>query len=100
MKYNILYRKHSMQGIEVNQLLLQEVYHDIALMGLRDKSGHLCRDHTLSLDKSPFNLSGMNGDIEKYKAHWPRCKSNYVSQSCGRGLHLSKGPCMHALSVS
>ena len=73
MKDNILYRKHSIQGTEVNQLLLPEVYHDIALAGLHDEAGHQGRDRTLSLVKSRFFWPGMDGDIEKYIKNCPRC---------------------------
>ena len=81
MKDNILYRKHSLQGTEVNQLVLPEVYHDIALAGLstllifllHDEAGHQGRDRTLSLVKIRFYLPGMDGDIEKYIKSCPRC---------------------------
>ena len=73
MKDNILYRKHSIQGTEFNQLLLPEVYHDIALAGLHDEAGHQGRDRTFSLVKSRFFWPGMDGDIEKYIKNCPRC---------------------------
>ena len=57
MKDNILYRKHSIQSTEVNQLLLPEVYHDIAIAGLHDEAGHQGRDRTLSLVKIPVLLA-------------------------------------------
>ena len=73
MKDYILYHKHSIQGTEVNQLLLPEDYHDIALAGLHDEAGHQGRDRTLSLVKSRFFWPGMDGDIEKYIKNCPRC---------------------------
>ena len=73
MKDNILYRKHSLQGTEVNQLVLPEVYHGIALAGLYDEAGHQARDRTLSLMKIRFYWPGMDGDIEKYIKNCPGC---------------------------
>ena len=64
--------KHAIQGIEVNELLLPEVYHDIALSGLHDEACHQGRGRTLSLVKSRFFWPGMDGDIENIK-NCPRC---------------------------
>ena len=75
MKDNNIYHKHSIQATEVNQLLLPDVNHDIALAGLHDEAGHQGRDRTLSLVKSQFFMPGMDGDIEKYIKNWPRIKS-------------------------
>ena len=66
LKDDILYRKHSLNGIDVNQLVLPEVYRDIALQGLHDEASHQGRDCTMSLVKSRFYWPGMDGDIEKF----------------------------------
>ena len=47
LKDDFLYRKHSLNGIDVNQLVLPEVYRDIALQGLHDEAGHQGRDCTM-----------------------------------------------------
>ena len=73
LKDNILYRKHSLSGTDIIQLLLPEVYRDIALAGLHDEAGHQGRDRTMSLVKSRFYWPGMDGDIEKYVKNCPRC---------------------------
>ena len=73
LKDNVLYRKFSFHGNDVNQLLLPIVYHDIALAGLHDEAGHQGRDRTISLVKSRFYWPGMDGDIEKYIKNCPRC---------------------------
>ena len=73
LKDNILYRKHSLHGPEVNQLVLPVVFHDIALAGLHDEAGHQGRDRTISLVKSRFYWPGMDGDVEKYIKNCPRC---------------------------
>ena len=54
MKDDILNRKHSFNGTDINQLVLPEVYRDIALRGLHDEAGHQGRDCTMSLVKSRF----------------------------------------------
>ena len=54
MKDDILNRKHSFNGTDINQLVLPEVYRDIALRGLHDEAGHQGRDRTMSLVKSRF----------------------------------------------
>ena len=73
LKDDILYRKHSLNGTDVNQLVLPEVYRDIALQGLHDEAGHQGRDRTMSLVKSRFYWPGMDGDIEKFVKNCPRC---------------------------
>ena len=73
LKDDILYRKHSLNGTNVNQLVLPEVYRDIALQGLHDEAGLPARDHTMSLVKSRFYWPGMDGDIEKFVKNCPRC---------------------------
>ena len=72
LKDDILYRKHSLNGTDVNQLVLPEVYRDIALQGLHDEAGHQGRDRTMSLVKSRFYWPGMDGDIEKFVKNCPR----------------------------
>lgn len=72
-KENILYRRHAIGGSDINQLVLPEVYRDIALVGLHDEAGHQGRDRTMSLVKSRFYWPGMDGDIEKYVKNCPRC---------------------------
>ena len=74
LKDNILYRKHSLSGTDIIQLLLPEVYRDIALAGLHDEARHQGRDRTMSLVKSRFYWPGMDGDIEKYVKNCPRCR--------------------------
>lgn len=54
LKDDILYRRHNLNGTTVNQLVLPEIYRDIALVGLHDEAGHQGRDRTLSLVKSRF----------------------------------------------
>ena len=73
LKDDILYRKHSLNGTDVNQLVLPEVYRDIALQGLHDEAGHQGRYRTMSLVKSRFYWPGMDGDIEKFVKNCPRC---------------------------
>ena len=69
----VLYRKHSLSGSDIQQLVLPEVYQDIALKGLHDEAGHQGRDRTMSLVKSRFYWPGMDGDIEKFVRNCPRC---------------------------
>ena len=73
LKDDILYRKHSLNGIDVNQLVLPEVYRDIALQGLHDEASHQGRDCTMSLVKTRLYWPGMDGDIEKFVKNCPRC---------------------------
>ena len=73
LKDDILYRKHSLNGTNVNQLVLPEIYHDIALHGLHDDASHQGRDRTMSLVKSRFYWPGMDGDIKKFVKNCPRC---------------------------
>ena len=47
LKDNILYRKHSLGGTDVNQLVLPEVYRGIALVVLLDEACHQGRDRTI-----------------------------------------------------
>lgn len=72
-KDGILHRRHHLNNTTVNQLVLPEVYRDIALVGLHDEAGHQGRDRTLSLVKSRFYWPGMDGDIEKKVKNCPRC---------------------------
>ena len=72
-KDNILFRRHSLNGTSINQLVLPEIYRDIALAGLHDEAGHQGRDRTMSLVKSRFYWPGMDGDIEKKVKNCPRC---------------------------
>ena len=73
LRDNVLYRKHSLSGSDIQQLVLPEVYQDIALKGLHDEAGHQGRDRTMSLVKSRFYWPGMDGDIEKFVRNCPRC---------------------------
>ena len=73
LKDDILYRRHNLNGTTVNQLVLPEIYRDIALVGLHDEAGHQGRDRTLSLVKSRFYWPGMDGDVEKKVRNCPRC---------------------------
>ena len=73
LRDNVLYRKASINGSEINQLVLPVVYHDVALAGLHDEAGHQGRDRTVSLVKNRFYWPGMDGDIEKYIRNCPRC---------------------------
>ena len=72
-KDNILFRRHSLNGTSINQLVLPEIYRDIALAGLHDEAGHQGRDRTMSLVKSRFYWPGMDGDIEKKVKNCHRC---------------------------
>ena len=54
-------------------MVLPEVYHDIALQGLHDEAEHQGKGHIMSLVKSRFYWSGMDGDIEKFVKNCPRC---------------------------
>ncbi|MCG8094292.1 MAG: DDE-type integrase/transposase/recombinase [Candidatus Thiodiazotropha endolucinida] len=72
-KDEVLYRRHSLHGTSVNQLVLPEVFREIALNGLHDEAGHQGRDRTMSLVKSRFYWPGMDGDIEKKVRNCPRC---------------------------
>ena len=72
-KDNILYCPHSLNGTSINQLVLPEIYQDIALAGLHNEAGHQGRDRTMSLVKSRFYWPGMDGDIEKKVKNCPRC---------------------------
>ena len=73
LRDNVLYRKHSLSGSDIQQLVLPEVYQDIALKGLHDEAGHQGRDRTMSLVKSRFYWPGVDGDIEKFVRNCPRC---------------------------
>ena len=73
LRDNVLYRKHSLGGSDIQQLVLPEVYQDIALKGLHDEAGHQGRDRTMSLVKSRFYWPGMDGDIETFVRNCPRC---------------------------
>ena len=73
LKDDILYRRHNLNGTTVNQLVLPEIYRDIALVGLHDEAGHQGRDRTLSLVKSWFYWPGMDGDVEKKVRNCSRC---------------------------
>ena len=73
LKDDILYRIHSLNGTDVNQLVLPDVYRDIALQGLHDETGHQGSDCTMSLVKFWFYWPGMDGDIEKFVKNCPRC---------------------------
>ena len=73
LRDNVLYRKASINGSKINQLVLTVVYHDVALAGLHDEAGHQGRDRTVSLVKKRFYWPGMDGDIEKYIRNCPRC---------------------------
>ena len=53
-KDNILYLKHSLSGNDIKQLLLPEVYRDIALVGRFDEAGNQARDHNMPLVKYIF----------------------------------------------
>ena len=72
LRNNGLYRKHSLGGTDIQQLVLPEVYQDIALKGLHDEAGHQGRDRTMSLVKSRFYWPGMDGDIGKFVRNCPR----------------------------
>ena len=47
LRDNDLYHKASINGSDINQLVLPVVYHDIVLAGLHDGAGHLGRDRTV-----------------------------------------------------
>ena len=51
---NILCWKHSFNGADINQLILSEVYRDIALAGPHDEACHKRRDRIMSFVKSRF----------------------------------------------
>ena len=72
-KDNILFRRHSLNGTSINQLVLPEIYRDIAIAGLHDEAGHQGRDRTMSLVKSRFYWPGMDSDIEKKVKNCSRC---------------------------
>ena len=58
LRVNVLYRKASINGSDISQLVLPVVYHDIALAGLHDEAGHQGRDRTVSLVKNRFYWYG------------------------------------------
>ena len=72
-KDDVLHRRHSLNGASINQLILPEIYRDIALAGLHDEAGHQGRDRTMSLVKSRFYWPGIDADIEKKVKNCARC---------------------------
>lgn len=59
----ILYRKTSLNGEEVNQLVLPLKYRDMVFTHLHEMVGHQGQDRTLSLVKSRFFWPGFETDI-------------------------------------
>ena len=105
LKDDILYRRHNLYGTTVNQLVLPEIYRDIAPVGLHDEAGHQGRDRTLSLVKSRFYWPGMDGDVEKKVRNCPRCirQKSQAKTSANLALVESTFPmdlvCMDFLSL-
>lgn len=73
IKQEVLYRKSFINNESVSQLVLPDIYHEIALVGLHDDVGHQGRDRTLSLVKSRYYWPGMNKDVERKVSSCANC---------------------------
>ncbi|XP_053386637.1 uncharacterized protein K02A2.6-like [Mercenaria mercenaria] len=70
---HILYRKGVVSGHSVNQLVLPEVFREVAFTGLHDDAGHQGRERTCSLLKSRFFWPGLEQFVELRVRNCPRC---------------------------
>ena len=73
IKDHILFRKGTVSGHFVNQLVLPEVFRDIVFTGLHDDAGHQGRERTCSLLKSRFYWPGLEQFVEHRVKNCPRC---------------------------
>ena len=72
-KDGVLYKSGSLQSEKVQQLVLPDVYRDVALTGLHDDVGHQGRDRTLFLVKSRFFWPGLDRDVENKVSSCTNC---------------------------
>ena len=73
MRDGVMYRLYDLNGEKIHQLVLPEVYRDIALVGLHDDVGHQGRDRTMFLVKSRFYWPGLEKDVEQKVATCSNC---------------------------
>jgi hypothetical protein len=69
----VLYRKGSINGFPVSQLVLPEIYIDVVFSGLHDEAGHQGRDRTISLIKSRFYWPQIDEFVDQRVRHCSRC---------------------------
>ena len=85
LKDGVLYRFCDLNGEKIQQLVLPEVYRDVAITGLHDDVGHQGRDRTLYLVKSRFYWPGLDKDVERWVATCSKCimrKSKVQRSAC------------------
>lgn len=69
----ILHRRRGVEGESHLQLVLPQVYHEVALKGCHDDVGHLGRDRTCNLLRDRFYWVGMDQTVADYVAKCDRC---------------------------
>lgn len=72
-KNEVLLRKSLINGFLVDQLVLPEVYHEVAFKGLHDEAGHQSRDRTVSLIKLRFFWPQLDQFVEHRVRSCLRC---------------------------
>lgn len=72
-KDGVLFRKGSLSGFEVHQLVLPECFYDRVFHGLHDEAGHQGRDRTISLLKSRFYWPQIDQFVEHRIRNCHRC---------------------------
>ena len=86
IKDRVLYRKGIVSGNPVNQLVLPEIYRDIAFTGLHDDAGHQGRERTSSLLKSRFFWPGLEQFVERRVRSCDRCICRKTPVKVAAGL--------------
>lgn len=69
----ILLRKAKIDDREVHQLVIPEVYREVAIQGIHRDTGHPGKDKTLWLARQRFFWPGLEKEISQKVENCPRC---------------------------
>ncbi len=73
LKDDILCRKRQIGDVEIHQLVLPKLFHDLAMEGCHNRMGHLGRDKMLGLLQDRFYWIDMSSAANSYVAKCGRC---------------------------
>ena len=73
IKEGILYRRAIIDDQKVNQLVLPEVYREVAFQGIHRDTGHPGKEKTLWLARQRFFWPGLEREIVQKVENCPRC---------------------------
>ena len=73
LKDNILYRTTTLDGQNISQLVVPQIYRDQALYGVHDDVGHQGKEKTVWLARQRFYWPGLEKDVDSKLEQCERC---------------------------